>query len=261
MNGAHVLKPAPSAGAPAYWSFSGASYADRRDWVQPRQRGLRPAQLHGHERLRLRRRHAGRRCLAARLWPRRRPCRNGAEARLAAAHDDGRAARASRSNAISRSRLQPGESFSTFADFRCACIAAIISRTLDAYRRSWPSAGWRRPRCPRPPTSRSGAPGAMSATSPSTQVVEHAAEGERARARLGRCSTTAGRRAIGDWELDPAKFPRGDADMIAFVDAIKDAGHEAQAVDRAACGGSRQRPAARSSRHAAARQATARRRT
>src|SRR5271166_6393054 len=33
VNGAHVLKPA-KAGAPDYWSFSGASYADRRDWVQ-----------------------------------------------------------------------------------------------------------------------------------------------------------------------------------------------------------------------------------
>src|SRR5262245_11154712 len=32
-NGAHVLKPAAN-GAPEYWSFSGASYEDRRDWVQ-----------------------------------------------------------------------------------------------------------------------------------------------------------------------------------------------------------------------------------
>ena len=30
--------------------------------------------------------------------------------------------------------------------------------------------------------------------------------------------------ALGDWYLDPAKFPRGDADMIAFVKAIKAAG-------------------------------------
>ena len=34
VNGAHVLKPA-AGGAREYWSFSGASYADRRDWVQP----------------------------------------------------------------------------------------------------------------------------------------------------------------------------------------------------------------------------------
>ncbi len=32
-NGAHVLKPAPG-GALDYWSYSGASYVDRRDWVQ-----------------------------------------------------------------------------------------------------------------------------------------------------------------------------------------------------------------------------------
>jgi alpha-galactosidase len=30
--------------------------------------------------------------------------------------------------------------------------------------------------------------------------------------------------ALGDWYLDPKKFPRGDADMIALVKAIKDAG-------------------------------------
>ena len=40
--------------------------------------------------------------------------------------------------------------------------------------------------------------------------------------------------AEGDWYLDPKKFPRGDADMIALVKAIKARGHEAQAVDRAA---------------------------
>src|SRR5437588_5802350 len=34
INGAHVLKPAAD-GALDYWSFSGASYVDRRDWVQP----------------------------------------------------------------------------------------------------------------------------------------------------------------------------------------------------------------------------------
>src|SRR5271165_6576800 len=33
VNGAHVLKPMKN-GALDYWSFSGASYADRRDWVQ-----------------------------------------------------------------------------------------------------------------------------------------------------------------------------------------------------------------------------------
>ena len=35
VNGAHVLKPLPGA-APEFWSFSGASHDDRRDWVQRR---------------------------------------------------------------------------------------------------------------------------------------------------------------------------------------------------------------------------------
>src|SRR5260370_13556945 len=39
MNGAHVLKPAVD-GALDYWSFSGASYVDRRDWVQPLHAGF-----------------------------------------------------------------------------------------------------------------------------------------------------------------------------------------------------------------------------
>ena len=39
VNGAHVLKPAAD-GARDYWSFSGASYEDRRDWVQAVQAGF-----------------------------------------------------------------------------------------------------------------------------------------------------------------------------------------------------------------------------
>ena len=60
--------------------------------------------------------------------------------------------------------------------------------------------------------------------------------------------------ALGDWYLEPSKFPRGDADMIAFVKAIKAAGMRPRAVDRAARRAARQRTAARPSRHAAARQ-------
>src|SRR5262245_10094178 len=39
LNSAHVLKPATGS-APEYWSFSGASYEDRRDWVQPVKAGF-----------------------------------------------------------------------------------------------------------------------------------------------------------------------------------------------------------------------------
>ena len=39
VNGAHVLKPM-AGGALDYWSFSGASYEDRRDWVQPVRAGF-----------------------------------------------------------------------------------------------------------------------------------------------------------------------------------------------------------------------------
>jgi alpha-galactosidase len=84
VNGAHVLKPALDSGG-AYWSFSGASHEDRRDWGAAGTLRVQSAQLHGHECLGLWRRHARRRYLAARPWARRRPHGNGAEACCAAA--------------------------------------------------------------------------------------------------------------------------------------------------------------------------------
>ncbi len=39
VNGAHLLKPDPTHGAD-YWSFNGASFADRRDWLQPAKPGF-----------------------------------------------------------------------------------------------------------------------------------------------------------------------------------------------------------------------------
>ena len=55
----------------------------------------------------------------------------------------------------------------------------------------------------------------------------------------------------GDWYLDPKKFPRGDADMIALVQGDQESRDEAQAVGRAARRRSRHRHPARRIGHAA----------
>ena len=94
----YEFSPAADRREPAFWSYQSASYESRPDWVLPLGAGLPARQLPRHERLGLRRRHAGR----GRLAPRRRPCdrppRARAEARLVA----GRAAEARR-RASSRS--------------------------------------------------------------------------------------------------------------------------------------------------------------
>jgi alpha-galactosidase len=70
-NGAHEFGDAPG----GFWSFSGATHEDRRDWVQPLKAGFRPAQFFCDGGIRLRWRYAGRQYLAARCgarrWPRR----------------------------------------------------------------------------------------------------------------------------------------------------------------------------------------------
>ena len=64
-NAAHELADAPG----GFWSFSGATHEDRRDWVQPLSAGLRAAQHAGHGRVGLRRRHSDGQHLAPRRGP------------------------------------------------------------------------------------------------------------------------------------------------------------------------------------------------
>ena len=71
---------------------------------------------------------------------------------------------------------------------------------------------------------------------------------------MGGASMTAGRSNIGDWKLDPQKFPGGDADMRRLVGPIHDAGLKARLWLAPLAVAPGIRPAARPHGHAAARQ-------
>ena len=132
VNGAHVLKPAPD-GVLEYWSFSGASYADRRDWVQPLHEGFDQRNFMG-----MNASDYGGGTPVLDVWRR--------DAGLAVGHVETvpkliglplTVTKAGARVAVESDQmitLQPGESFSTFETF-VAVHRGDYFATLDAYRR------------------------------------------------------------------------------------------------------------------------------
>ena len=94
---AHELADAPG----GFWSFSGATHEDRRDWVQPMKAGFDQRNTLEHGRVRLRRRHSDGQHLAPRRGPGGGPPRADAAAARPARAQDARRARASPSRARS----------------------------------------------------------------------------------------------------------------------------------------------------------------
>jgi len=220
VNGAHVLKPLPGA-APEFWSFSGASHEDRRDWVQRLRPGFEQRNFMG-----MNASDYGGGTPVVDVWRGDHGLAVGhvetvpklvalplgmsrAGARVAVACDQ----------AIT---LAPGEGFSTFDTF-VAVHRGDYFATLDAYRRILAERGLAQAKVPAAAYEpvwcawgyeRSFTVGQILGTLPKARQLG-----------LGWAGVDDGwQTAIGDWDLDSKKFPRGDADMIALVAAIRDAG-------------------------------------
>lgn len=218
-SGAHVLKPAN--GARDYWSFSGASYEDRRDWVQPLKAGFDQRNFMGMNDT-----DYGGGTPVVDVW--RRDCglavghvetvpklvalpltMTAAGARIAVEYDHA-------------ATLQPGESVATFETF-VAVHRGDYFATLDTYRRVLAERGMVQAAIP----AASYEPIWCAWGYERDFTVDHVVGTLPKAKALG--LTWAGiddgwQTSEGDWYLDPKKFPRGDADMIALVKAIKDAG-------------------------------------
>jgi alpha-galactosidase len=220
VNGAHVLKPAAD-GARDYWSFSGASYEDRRDWVQP----LRP-DFDQRNFMGMNASDYGGGTPVVDVWRR--------DYGLAVGHVEtvpkllalpltmmSGGARV----AVECDRtvtLAPGEGFSTFDTF-VAVHRGDYFATLDAYRRILAERGMAQAKVPGIAYEPIWCAWGYERDFTVEQVT-----GTLPKARelgLGWAVLDDGwQTAVGDWHLDRRKFPRGDADMIALVKAIKDAG-------------------------------------
>ena len=220
INAAHVLKPAAD-GALDYWSFSGASYEDRRDWVQPVRSGFDQRNFMG-----MNASDYGGGTPVVDVWRR--------DYGLAAGHVETvpklvalplTMTEAGARLAVECDRtltLAPGEGFSTFETF-VAVHRGDYFATLDAYRRLLAERGMAQAKVPAAAYApiwcawgyeRDFTVDLVVATLPKAKELG-----------LGWAGLDDGwQRAVGDWQPDPKRFPRGDADMIALVKAIKDAG-------------------------------------
>jgi alpha-galactosidase len=220
VNGAHVLKPtAPR--ALDYWSFSGASYADRRDWVQRLHEGFDQRNFMGMNAT-----DYGGGTPVLDVWRR--------DFGLAVGHVETvpklvalplRVTRAGAHVAVECDHpvaLQPGENFSTFETFVTVHSGDYFA-TLDVYRRILAERGMGQTKVPAAAYEPIWCGWGYERDFTVNQVLGTLPKAS----ELGlvwAVPDDGWQTSLGDWYLDHRKFPRGDADMVALVQAIKDVG-------------------------------------
>ncbi len=217
---AHVLKPA-AGGALDYWSYSGASYADRRDWVQPLYEGFEQRNFMGMNAT-----DYGGGTPVVDVWRR--------DYGMAVGHVETVPKLVSLPITVTAAgariavdcnqtvTLQPGESFSTIETF-VAVHRGDFFATLDSYRQILAERGLPQAKVPAAAYEPIWCGWGYERDFTVEQVLGTLPKAS----QLG--LVWAGvddgwQTALGDWYLDSKKFPRGDADMIALVKAIKAAG-------------------------------------
>jgi alpha-galactosidase len=219
-NSAHVLKPAVD-GALDYWSFSGASYVDRRDWVQPLHDGFIQRNFMGMNAT-----DYGGGTPVVNVWRR--------DWGLAAGHVETvpklvalplTVTPAGARIAVEFSpkvALAPGEELSTFETF-VAVHRGDYFATLDAYRRILAERGMPQAKVPANAYEPVWCGWGYEKDFTVDQVLGTLPKASEV-GLVWAVPDDGWQTALGDWYLDPKKFPRGDADMIALVKAIKDVG-------------------------------------
>jgi alpha-galactosidase len=211
-----------SAGAtPDTWSYSGGTYPDRRDWVQPLKDGFAQENFQG-----MTGSDYGGGTPIVDLWRR--------EGGFAVGHVETvphlvslpLRAKAGRASFCLTSReafdLAPGARFQTPQTF-VAVHRGDYFATLDTYRRVMAERGLRSPE----PPSASYEP-VWCAWGYERECTAELIEGTLAKAKdlgLDWAGIDDGwQEKIGDWGLDPRKYPRGEADMKRLVARIREQG-------------------------------------
>ncbi|MGN6423543.1 MAG: alpha-galactosidase [Asticcacaulis sp.] len=220
-NGAHMLKDAGH----GFWSWSGSSHEDRRDWVQPVKAGFDQPNFMG-----MNASDYGSGTPVVDVW---RP-----DAGLAVGHVEPVpklvslpliATRAGAGIAVSMDHavtLKPGDSFTTLDTFVTTHRGDYFV-TLDTYRQVMAERGLA---APKPPAA--SYEGIWCAWGYDRVGTPEEVEGTLAKAAdlgLGWAVLDDGwQTSEGDWYLNPKKFPRGDADMRDLSAKIKAAGLKAR---------------------------------
>ena len=218
---AHALPRDAAAAQPAFWSFSGASYEDRRDWVQPLHAGFSQRNYMG-----MNASDYGGGTPVVDIWRRDFGLAVGhletkpqlvalpidesrAGARIAVASDEPRV-------------LGPGQSFETMQCFIYVHQGDYFA-ALDVYRRLMDERGLRAPAAP----EAAFAP-IWCAWGYERDFTLAEIEGTLGKVRdLGfewAVLDDGWQTSAGDWYVDRGKFPAGEADMVAFAARVRAAG-------------------------------------
>ena len=220
VNGAHILKPTRP-GAFDYWSFSGASYIDRRDWVQPLHQGFEQRNFVG-----MNAPDYGGGTPVVDVWRR--------DYGLAVGHVETVPKLVSLPITVTTSgarvavelsqrvTLEPGEAFSTFDTF-VAVHRGDYFATLDAYRRILAERGMSQAKVPAAAYEPVWCGWGYEKNFTVDQVLSTLPKASEV-GLIWAVPDDGWQTSLGDWYLDPKKFPRGDTDMIALVRAIKEVG-------------------------------------
>ncbi|HEX7115697.1 MAG TPA: glycoside hydrolase family 36 protein [Steroidobacter sp.] len=217
----HAYTLLPTSGSPAFWSYQGASYEDRRDWVQPLEPGFEQRNYMG-----MNASDYGGGTPVVDIWRR--------DAGLAVGHVELTPKLVALPVTVSDAGaqlhielekpavLEPGQSLETLETF-LAVHHGDYFRTLLAYRAVLAERGLTAPRIPETSYEPIWCAWGYERDFTVEQVI-----GTLPKVReLGlkwAVVDDGWQTAEGDWKLDPKKFPRGDADMIALVQEIKRAG-------------------------------------
>lgn len=223
-NSAHTLQPAAGRKA-EFWTFSGASHADRRDWIQPLVAGFDQRNFMG-----MNASDYGSGTPAVDVWHR--------ECGLAVGHLDTvprlvalpvRAVAGGAALAVefdTETTLQPGATLETMDTF-LALHRGDYFAALDQYRQAMAERGVSAPDAP----AESYEP-IWCAWGYERDFTVPLMVGTLQKAKeLGlewAVLDDGWQNNEGDWKLDTKKFPNGDADMRGLVGAIKDAGLKAR---------------------------------
>jgi alpha-galactosidase len=225
-NNAYTLSAQRSSGSPAFWSYQSGSYEKRPNWVLPLRTKFQQENYQG-----MNASDYGGGTPIVDVWRR--------DVGIAVGHVEPRpklvslpvsmpdAAHAKIAVRFSKARsVGPGESFHTFRTF-VAVHQGDYFRTLTDYRRFMMKQGFQMATAPDDAFGTIWCAWGYGRKVQPQQVYDSLPTVK----RLGFTWVTLDdgwQNNVGDWQLDPKKFPHGDADMKALVDRIHQEGFKAQ---------------------------------
>jgi alpha-galactosidase len=225
-NNAYAVNAQSGEGSPAFWSYQGGSYEKRPNWIVPLQANFRQENYQG-----MNADDYGGGTPIIDVWRR--------DVGIAVGHVEKRPKLVSlpvsmpdpahAEIAVSFARaisLGPGESFHTFRTF-VAVHQGDYFRTLVDYRRFMMKQGFQMATAPDEAFGAIWCAWGYGRKVQPQQVYDTLPTVK----RLGFTWVTLDdgwQNNVGDWQLDPQKFPHGDADMKALVERIHQEGFKAQ---------------------------------